>query len=64
MFNSVNSSTKKVEKMKKQNDRISTRLTDQERQRIEQLVGKGQFKNLSAFLRCAIERLLENTQES
>jgi Arc/MetJ-type ribon-helix-helix transcriptional regulator len=51
-------------KVRKQNDRISTRLTDQERQQIEQLVGKGQFKNLSEFLRVAIERLLENTWES
>jgi Arc/MetJ-type ribon-helix-helix transcriptional regulator len=47
--------------MRKQNERISTRLTDHERQQIEQLVGKGEFKNLSNFLRCAIERLLENT---
>jgi Arc/MetJ-type ribon-helix-helix transcriptional regulator len=51
-------------KVRKQNDRISTRLTDQERQQIEQLVGIGQFKNLSEFLRVAIERLLENTWES
>ncbi len=48
--------------MKKQNERISTRLTDQERQQIEELVKKGQFKNLSDFLRYAIERLLVNTQ--
>ncbi|MFX1521532.1 MAG: type II toxin-antitoxin system ParD family antitoxin [Promethearchaeota archaeon] len=50
--------------MKKQNERISTRLTDLERKQIEQLVENGEFKNLSDFLRCAIERLLENTQVS
>jgi Arc/MetJ-type ribon-helix-helix transcriptional regulator len=49
------------EKMKKQNDRISTRLSDQERQQIEQLVGERKFKSLSDFLRMAIERLLEST---
>lgn len=51
-------------KMKKQNERISTRLANQERSRIEELVGNGQFKNLSEFLRCAIEKLLERTLES
>lgn len=49
--------------MKNQNERISARLKDQERQRIEELVKKGQFKNLSDFLRYAIERLLESTLE-
>jgi Arc/MetJ-type ribon-helix-helix transcriptional regulator len=45
--------------MKKQEARISARLTAQERQRVEQLIAEGKFKNLTDFLRIAISRLLE-----
>ena len=49
----------KVQKLKKQDKRISARLTAQERQRVEQLIAEGKFKNLTDFVRTAISRLLE-----
>jgi Arc/MetJ-type ribon-helix-helix transcriptional regulator len=47
--------------MKKQQDRISTRLTSQQRADIEEKIKNGEFENLSEFLRVAIEKtLVEN----
>lgn len=44
--------------MKRQDNRISTRLTSQQRQIIEEKITKGEYENLSDFLRTAIEKLL------
>ena len=45
--------------MRNQDERISARLTAQERQRVEHLIAEGKFKNLTDFLRIAISQLLE-----
>ncbi len=45
--------------MKNQDARISTRLTKRERDRVEQLVSEGRFRNLSDFLRISVIWFLE-----
>jgi Arc/MetJ-type ribon-helix-helix transcriptional regulator len=44
--------------MKKQEGRISTRLTSQQRADIEEKIKNGEFENLSEFLRIVIEKEL------
>lgn len=44
--------------MKKQNQRISARLTSQQRQVIEERIANKRYKSLSKFLRVAIENEL------
>ena len=43
-------------KTRKHNNRISTRLNTRQRQAIEEEIVKGKHKNLSEFLRFAIEK--------
>ncbi len=45
----------KVSKMEKQNQRISARLTSQQRQVIEERIANKRYENLSEFLRVAID---------
>ena len=45
--------------MKTQNQRISTRLTAQQRETIEEKISAGEFRSLSEFLRTSIEMLLK-----
>jgi Arc/MetJ-type ribon-helix-helix transcriptional regulator len=47
-----------VKKVKKQDSRISTRLTSTQRQSIEEKIANGEFEDLSGFLRFAIEKAL------
>lgn len=43
--------------------RISARISKTKKNRIKMLVKKGVFKNQSAFLRMAVDRLLEEIEE-
>ena len=49
-------------KLKKHDQRIAIRLPSQQRERINQLILKGQNKNLSQFLRTAIQEFLTQTE--
>ncbi len=48
-----------VKETRKQNKRISTRLTARQREAIEEKIAKREHENLSAFLRSAIEKAIE-----
>jgi Arc/MetJ-type ribon-helix-helix transcriptional regulator len=42
-------------------ERIAFRLSKEERQRIEQLIQKGKFRNLSEAVRVALKEFLKDT---
>lgn len=44
--------------MKTKHTRISSRLSSEQRQTIEEKIGAGEYRNLSEFLRGAIEKAL------
>lgn len=44
--------------MRKQDDRVATRLTSQQRSLIEEKIANHEFESLSEFLRVAIQKAL------
>ncbi|MGF3573705.1 MAG: ribbon-helix-helix domain-containing protein [Candidatus Bathyarchaeia archaeon] len=45
--------------MQKQDSRIALRLPSEERQKIEQLIREGKFRNLSQVIRTALSKFLQ-----
>ena len=50
--------------MKTYNSRIALRISDKEREKIEQLIRERKFKNLSQVIRTALKDLLKKYEEN
>ena len=59
MSDLLNCLTKGEHNLIKQNSRIAIRITKEQRQKIEQLIHEGRFKNISQVIRVALREFLE-----
>ena len=53
-----------VKRMKAYNSRIAIRLSDTEREKVEQLIRERKFKNLSEVVRAALTELLKKDEDA